>query len=144
MKPAIKILIVVLALLLVGGILTSAVVRVRHAAARMSCANNLKQLGMALATHHDSVGYLPVGTTQGTDLSPHKRLSWLVHIYPTYVEGCISTPFECTKPWDDPVNYPPRGRGKDEPGDFLLGQIKTLLCPATPVPHDPDHPSPTH
>ena len=52
---------ILLAMLAVLAALTlSGVQRVREAAARMSCSNNLKQIGIATQSYHDAMQRLPV------------------------------------------------------------------------------------
>ena len=68
------------------GLLVPAVQKVRAAAARASCANNLKQIALAIHSYHDAEGVLPHAispTTPGNRRFFH--LSWLGRLLP-YVE----------------------------------------------------------
>jgi prepilin-type N-terminal cleavage/methylation domain-containing protein len=83
----IELLVVIAIISVLIGLLLPAVQRVRATAARADCANNMRQIGLALHGYHDANGQFPTGARLGDPGEKFPWAQWLLFILPYVEEG---------------------------------------------------------
>jgi prepilin-type N-terminal cleavage/methylation domain-containing protein/prepilin-type processing-associated H-X9-DG protein len=129
----IELLVVIAILAILVGLLVPAVQKVREAAARSQCANNLKQIGLALHSYHDANRAFPTAfkllpTPDPTVPFPAAAtygVSAFVLILPYLEMENVYVQIDTTKGALSPVNMPPGNPAYSTP-------LAIFLCPSAP------------
>src|SRR5437016_3819706 len=95
-----ELLVVIAILAVLIGLLVPAVLRVREAAARAQCQNNLHQIGVALHNYHNANQRLPNASYSATLYGP----SGLAFLLPYLEQDNVFASFDLTKPSGDSLN----------------------------------------
>lgn len=123
----VELLVVIAIIGVMVGLLLPAVQAAREAARRMSCSNNLKQLGVALHNFHDTYNRLPpMGGTIGGGTEGYNRLAPLVHLLPFMEQQALLEQYRTTT---DSTNWSPW-----ENNVLVNTQVGAFLCPSSSSP----------
>lgn len=135
----VELLVVIAIIGVMVGLLLPAVQAAREAARRMSCSNNMKQLGLALHNYHDTFQSFPLGVRTGGNnggwgtsfyvrLLPFVEQQPLWESWPFTERGTAAAPFAQSEGYGG-GNANLRGN----PVDIRTLMISTFRCPSSPL-----------
>ncbi len=117
----IELLVVIAIIAILIALLVPAVQKVRDAAARAQCQNNLKQIGLGLHNHHDTYKYFPSNLRPVTAGGVRHR--WQTNLLPFIEQAPMFNRYNLGLNWSDVNNLPVTGL-----------KVSIYQCPSAPNP----------
>jgi len=135
----IELLVVIAIIAILIGLLVPAVQKVREAAARAQCQNNLKQWGLAAHTYHDANRKFPPGVNRaggkaGFNVEPYagKRFDWIIALLPYVEQGNLQKLYNFDRgTWNSNLIDP--ATGQPGAGAFSAQSFSLLVCPSSAI-----------
>ncbi len=137
MRRLINASVAVVVLGIAAALVIPAIAKVRDAAARAQCENNLKNMGMGLHNRYaNSEGTFVSATIPNENLPCGDRLSWLVENLDYMIQHNVL--IDRKKGWRDEPNTIPTTRPRDSDLHEIgpsrpAGELKMFRCPADPT-----------
>ena len=135
----VELLVVIAVIGILVGLLLPAVQSAREAARRMSCTNNLKQLGLALHMHHDTLGYFPSQRDRDKAPAPPSEQAFyrwgpLALMTPYLEQTAIYRAIDLKKPlYVFSPGPPPAVTTHPDLTASVATKVPTFLCPSDPL-----------
>jgi prepilin-type N-terminal cleavage/methylation domain-containing protein len=131
----IELLVVIAIIAILIGLLLPAVQKVREAAARTKCQNNLKQISLAAMNYESAYGYLPSGgeDTNGASAGNNSLLGVLTYILPYMEQQNVYNifPQAMLDPGYNGLWWGSAGLGANAPGiTAARSRISSYICPS--------------
>ncbi|MGL4419691.1 MAG: DUF1559 domain-containing protein [Gemmataceae bacterium] len=123
----IELLVVIAIIAILIGLLLPAVQKVREAAARMKCSNNIKQLVLGLHNYHDTNQAFPAARQQivtPSDTSQVWLHSWTPYVLPYVEQGNLFRQYRFDLSWDAGTNT--------SAGGPIRATLSVFQCPSAP------------
>src|SRR3954451_21910866 len=97
----IELLVVIAIIAILIGLLLPAVQKVREAAARAKCQNNMKQLGLALHNYESTRGEFPMSKRgfKDTTIPEAAQRSWMPDALPYIEQGALLSQYNLAENW---------------------------------------------
>ena len=129
----IELLVVIAIIAILIGLLLPAVQKVREAASRIKCANNLKQITLALHNYENANGRLPNSKRTEAQAIPGVAgaRSWALDVFPYLEQGNM---VGGANGFNLAINWWEQGDPVAETG-VVMTQVKILQCPSSPNPN---------
>jgi prepilin-type N-terminal cleavage/methylation domain-containing protein/prepilin-type processing-associated H-X9-DG protein len=126
----IEVLVVIAIIAILIGLLLPAVQKVRAAAARIQCSNNLKQIGLACHNYHDANQAFPTEENSG---GAWLAQPWVVQLSPFLEQDPFYQQWRATLTTSNPLSAQHKGGSSS----LRATVIKSLICPADALPNPP-------